>query len=682
MGERLLCKQEVAGSIPAGSIAERRWKRAGLRSTGHRRAHSPTPLDGLFDGLNLIAEHSNRGPDDPEIDRIESPWASGFPACPGTARHHRDGRPQTGSASYVNHPSRRARWVQWLRSPPWSGELAPSSECRGTLLHALAYLGPSDGTRYSRPTGRPRRLATCSSMARGRALSRARFITCAHHGDAPPSWMRVYSVGELEGLGVRGGTRASASCRSGPRVTPQLGDLLGRDGRTARTCQSVNTSFGPQGPPVRMLRPKTTASAVLLHATIDRAKMGAPPISAMMDELLVDIDQRARVFVQGAASATALLGHRRCAFRSPPGLSRGRTSRSCAGIKGCLRAAYGADGARGLRIAEALRALGPVGLRLGVRGGRGARRVPPSSRRLRTAGGRHPIVLDRRAGPPLGADARSRASIADRAGPGWHQPCPRGRAAARNRGRRERRAGPDGHLSPAGRRDVGYRMVARPLLQRLQAVRGGVELTVLRPPTFAALRERLRPPERPERPFRSSTSMVMARSPVAGPPEEGTDLAELERRRGHAGVQEADRRIRPGGGLRRVARPQRGEHCLVVLNACQSGAVGKELEAAVATDYFRRACRRSSRWRTRSMRSRPPTSWGRYQRLFIGESVTEAVTAGRRHLFEHCLRPSPKGELELADWVIPVHYRRHDMCFPQLVARRVAQRPDTRGKTV
>ena len=34
-----------------------------------------------------------------------------------------------------------------------------------------------------------------------------------------------------------------------------------------------------------------------------------------------------------------------------------------------------------------------------------------------------------------------------------------------------------------------YQMVARPLLERLDAVRGEVDLTVLRPPTFDALRQ-------------------------------------------------------------------------------------------------------------------------------------------------------------------------------------------------
>jgi hypothetical protein len=44
---------------------------------------------------------------------------------------------------------------------------------------------------------------------------------------------------------------------------------------------------------------------------------------------------------------------------------------------------------------------------------------------------------------------------------------------------------------PSGAADVGYRMVARPLLKRLEAVRGQVDLVVLRPPTLDALRAEL-----------------------------------------------------------------------------------------------------------------------------------------------------------------------------------------------
>lgn len=54
-----------------------------------------------------------------------------------------------------------------------------------------------------------------------------------------------------------------------------------------------------------------------------------------------------------------------------------------------------------------------------------------------------------------------------------------------------------------------------------------------------------------------------------------------------------------------------------------------------------------------------------YERLFAGDTVTAAVTAGRRRLFQHDGRPSPKGDLPLADWLVPVHYLRGDVSFPQ-----------------
>ena len=44
---------------------------------------------------------------------------------------------------------------------------------------------------------------------------------------------------------------------------------------------------------------------------------------------------------------------------------------------------------------------------------------------------------------------------------------------------------------PAGLKDVGYQMIARPLVERLSAVRGRVDLDVLRPPTLEAMHEAL-----------------------------------------------------------------------------------------------------------------------------------------------------------------------------------------------
>ena len=44
---------------------------------------------------------------------------------------------------------------------------------------------------------------------------------------------------------------------------------------------------------------------------------------------------------------------------------------------------------------------------------------------------------------------------------------------------------------PAGLKDVGYQMIARPLVERLSAVRGQVALDVLRPPTLEAMNQAL-----------------------------------------------------------------------------------------------------------------------------------------------------------------------------------------------
>jgi tetratricopeptide (TPR) repeat protein len=64
-----------------------------------------------------------------------------------------------------------------------------------------------------------------------------------------------------------------------------------------------------------------------------------------------------------------------------------------------------------------------------------------------------------------------------------------------------------------------------------------------------------------------------------------------------------------------------------------------------------------------------------YERLFAGDTVSAAVAAGRRRLFEKNTRPSPKGDLPLADWLIPVHYLNREVSFPQARTERPASRP-------
>jgi tetratricopeptide (TPR) repeat protein len=221
---------------------------------------------------------------------------------------------------------------------------------------------------------------------------------------------------------------------------------------------------------------------------------------------------------------------------------------------------------------------------------------------------------------------------------------------------------------PAGTRDVGYQMVARPLLERLEAVRGEVDLTVLRPPTFDALADTVRQAAEAGEPFhlvhfdghgvmpgRAAGGGTVGGHPAMTPgSDEGVLAFEL-----------------PGWGSHRVGASKvaaalvRGQVPVVVLNACQSGAMGKELEASVATALLKSGCVAvvAMAYSVYAVAAAEFMA-AFYESLFAGDSVDQAVTAGRRRLFGHDGRPSPRGDMPLADWLVPVHYMRREVRFP------------------
>ncbi|HEU4421263.1 MAG TPA: CHAT domain-containing protein, partial [Pilimelia sp.] len=228
---------------------------------------------------------------------------------------------------------------------------------------------------------------------------------------------------------------------------------------------------------------------------------------------------------------------------------------------------------------------------------------------------------------------------------------------------------------PGGAADVGYRMIARPLLERLEAVRGNVELVVLRPPTLARLEEVLAAARTAGEPFQVvhfDGHGVFAGRPDStgwepltfhGPGPEGVLVFE-----------------KPGGGADRVPAAEvaavlaAAQVPVVVLNACQSGAVGKQLEAAVATRLLQEGAA-SVVAMAYSVYAVAAAEFmaAFYERLFAGDRVADAVAAGRRRLAQRNARPSPKGQLPLADWVVPVHYARRDVRFPGLRTERAAE---------
>jgi tetratricopeptide (TPR) repeat protein len=234
---------------------------------------------------------------------------------------------------------------------------------------------------------------------------------------------------------------------------------------------------------------------------------------------------------------------------------------------------------------------------------------------------------------------------------------------------------------PEGVNDVGFQMVARPLLQRLGAVRGQVELTVLRPPTLDALKHTLQAAAATGRAFQvvhfDGHGVIPGRdygAPNGG--NSGSWAGPPVMFAGEPGLLVFEK---PTGGADPVPSHVVGQVLaagrvpLVVLNACQSGAVGKELEAAVATRLMQGGAA-SVVAMAYSVYAVAAAEFmaAFYERLFAGETVAEAVAAGRLQLVRRPLRPSPKGQLPLADWLVPVHYNRREVSFPTLQT----QRPD------
>ncbi|NMO88207.1 tetratricopeptide repeat protein [Actinomycetospora sp. TBRC 11914] len=223
---------------------------------------------------------------------------------------------------------------------------------------------------------------------------------------------------------------------------------------------------------------------------------------------------------------------------------------------------------------------------------------------------------------------------------------------------------------PDGPRDVSYRMIARPLLRRLAAVGGEVDLVVLRPPTFAALEASLRQAADSDEPFQivhfDGHGALNRRGddsdskPSAPPLGEAIGTLAFERFEG--GPDHV-----PAAQVARVLGEARVP--VVVLNACQSGALSKTLESAIATSLLAEgASSVVAMAYTISAVAAAEFMAAFYESIFAGQPVADAVMSGRVRLARNDRRPSPRGELRLADWVVPVHYQDSEAHFAGLAA--------------
>ncbi|MFP5289020.1 MAG: CHAT domain-containing protein, partial [Thermoanaerobaculia bacterium] len=221
---------------------------------------------------------------------------------------------------------------------------------------------------------------------------------------------------------------------------------------------------------------------------------------------------------------------------------------------------------------------------------------------------------------------------------------------------------------PYGRRDVRYRMIARPLLERLGPVAGEVLLDVLRPPTWAELRRKLEEARDEGEPYHilhfdgHGTFGTRAGGGGGNPLRYGSPQGYLlfETESGDKDPVAAEQ-VAPLLAEAKVP--------LLVFNACQSGRLegGAGPEAAVATRLLQSgvAAVVAMGYSVYAVAAAEFMA-AFYEALFAGRTVSQAVTEGRRQLHKADLRPSPKGPLPLDDWLVPVCYSRREVAFPRL----------------
>lgn len=209
---------------------------------------------------------------------------------------------------------------------------------------------------------------------------------------------------------------------------------------------------------------------------------------------------------------------------------------------------------------------------------------------------------------------------------------------------------------PAGGDDVGYQLVARPLLQQVEPLDPPVDLVVARPPTFDSFQRLLDEARGRGDPFH------IVHFDGHGALESS---ASGDRVTAYSAFEQTG-----GGGLHKVRAARvaqalaAAEIPLVVLNACESGAIPRDVEGALAVQMLKAGVGSVVAMSHKVYAAAAATFvTAFYSHLLSGGSVVDAVSAGRLALARQPLRPSARGLLPLSDWAVPVHYRAQEVAF-------------------
>jgi tetratricopeptide (TPR) repeat protein len=208
--------------------------------------------------------------------------------------------------------------------------------------------------------------------------------------------------------------------------------------------------------------------------------------------------------------------------------------------------------------------------------------------------------------------------------------------------------------------DVGFRSIARPLVELIEKEKLPASVELLRPPTFDQLRARLRE----KKGFYHLVHFDGHGAYFQQDPSEGHTF------QGAEGVlafetEEGKPDLVPAEKLSTLLK-----ECVVpgvVLNACQSAMItgeGKDPFASVAMALLRSGMRdvvamAYSLYVSGAQQFLPEF----YRRLFADGSMAVAVRAGRQQMWQHDKRVCARGEFPLQDWLLPVLYRQDPLNF-------------------
>ncbi|MBE9033125.1 tetratricopeptide repeat protein, partial [filamentous cyanobacterium LEGE 11480] len=205
---------------------------------------------------------------------------------------------------------------------------------------------------------------------------------------------------------------------------------------------------------------------------------------------------------------------------------------------------------------------------------------------------------------------------------------------------------------PYGERDIPLGTVSRPVLEALKPLGDRVFLKILRPPSFAAFEQELNA----HKGFYHivhfdghGTFDPNAQGMRSSFGSMGQGVLVFEQRDGSEEIVTAER----------IA--QNLQDCRVpifLLNACKSGQAGEEEFSSVAGQLVRLGAKSVVAMAYSVYAVAAREFIGRlYQELVNGATVSAAVAAGRRQVLNQAKRPSPKGDLSLQDWLVPVLYQ-------------------------